>query len=225
MRSVVAAACGDGLRVDGEERDGGAVLGGQGDRWHHRGHIGLGFHRAGEVLERRRVGRPVVLGHQQEGSVESGSEALGQQVVGLAGGGADRIVPLVGGPEAEREEGQGDQDHDEEGHQRREDRAAADEVRPLGPEPLGARSDHPGSVGGEVPLLLAAQHPGTDEGEQGGQQGERGDHGEGHAECGGDGQPVEEGHPEGEHPEESDADDDPGEENGPSRRVDGVPDG
>ena len=92
------------------------------------------------------------------------------------------------------------------------------------PEALGAGADDPGAVGGQLALLLAAQHPGPMKPSRAGQQGEGGDHGEGHADGGGHGQAVEERHAEGEHAEQGDADDDPGEQHGPARGVDRVDD-
>ena len=61
--------------------------------------------------------------------------------------------------------------------------------------------------------------------EHGGQQCQRGHHGERDADGGRHGQPVQEAHAEGEHAEQRDAHDDPGEEDRPARGVDRVDDG
>ena len=45
------------------------------------------------------------LGHQLQRAVEAGTEAVGEQVVGLAGGRAGRVVAGVGGAQAQRQVG------------------------------------------------------------------------------------------------------------------------
>ncbi len=68
---------------------------------------------------------PELTRHQQQRPVEAGPESRGQEVVGLPGGRADRVVALVGGAEPEREERQRHQHHHDQGHDSREHRPLA----------------------------------------------------------------------------------------------------
>jgi hypothetical protein len=62
----------------------------------------------GQGDERGLVGRRGQFGHQLERPVEPGSEALGQQVVGLAGRGVGRVAAGVVQSEVEAEERESD---------------------------------------------------------------------------------------------------------------------
>ena len=93
------------------------------------------------------------------------------------------------------------------------------DVGPPGPEALGAGADDAGTVLGQLAFWRRDSTWGPMKPSRAGQQGQGGDHGEGHAEGGGHGQAVEERHPEGEHPEQGDAHDDAGEQHGPARGV------
>jgi len=74
------------------------------------------------------------------------------------------------------------------------------------------------------PPLPPPEHPGSEEAQQGRQQGQRGQHGEGNGNRRRHRHPVEEAHAQGEHAQQGDADGDPGEQHGPPRRVERVDD-
>jgi hypothetical protein len=101
------------------------------------------------------VGAAVHDTHQLERSVEPRPEALGEHVVRLSRRRSHRVVALVGRAETQGEEGKGD-DHDaHEGDGGGHDRTALHEVRPPGPETLGAGADDTRSVLGQVRLLTS----------------------------------------------------------------------
>ena len=141
---------------------------GERDGGHDGGDTRLRAYRRGQLVQGLGVDLSLLLGHELQGTVEPGAEAGRQQVVGLAGRRVGRVVALVRGAEPEREERHGHEEHHEEGYDGRNDGLTLDEVRPPGPEPLGAGADDAGAVGGEVLLLLPAEHAGADEAQQGG---------------------------------------------------------
>src|SRR5690606_26747929 len=132
-----------------------------------------------------------------------GAEAVGEEVVGLAGGGRPGVVALVGRAQVQREGGQREDRHDGQG----------DDAEQLG-VPLHERGPAGGPPGGQLGLgpelgepaaLAAAERAHADERQQGGQQGDgRGD-GEDHGERGRDGDAVEEAEPEDQHAQQGDA--------------------
>ena len=99
-------------------------------------------------------------GCEDEGSVEAGAKALGEAVVGDAGGGAGAVVAVVGLTEAQRCERQGEEDEHERAQARRCERSACDHSgparealrglhvpRPLGAQPARERSHQSGQHG------------------------------------------------------------------------------
>src|SRR5579859_2110951 len=92
--------------------DRGTVAGhGRGDR----GDAGLGLQGGGQPGERGRSGRGGGGAGQLQGAVEAGVEPVGEQLVGVAGGGAGRVVARIGGAEPQRQHRDGQHDHRDRG--------------------------------------------------------------------------------------------------------------
>ena len=101
-----------------------------GDRGADERHAGVGGDGVGDGLERGRVGARWHLGGQAERTVEAGTEAFGQQVVGLAGGGVLGVVAFVGEPEPQAEDRQRQRDEGGGADQHRRPRAVLDDPAP-----------------------------------------------------------------------------------------------
>ena len=117
IRVVVAWASGD---VRGDHLDAPVVpcrrRGRPGARWRTSASRAAG---ALPARRARRVGRRTGLRDQQQRAVEARPEALGEQVVGLPGGGLTAgSLALVGGAEPQAQHGEGEHDHDRDGHRR-----------------------------------------------------------------------------------------------------------
>ena len=120
----------------------------------------------------RRPGR--VCATSSSGAVEAGPESLGEQVVRLAGGARDGLLPGVGGPRRSENTGIASTPH----HQRWPRRPAArgrrcDEARTSGPRIRSWPSLRGPSAASRAPLA-SAQHPDAQEAEHGREQGDGG---------------------------------------------------
>jgi hypothetical protein len=213
------------LRIDVQQHHVPAArLGRDEERLGDLGHVGLLGHIVDDGVDDVSLVR-LDDTDEHQGPVEAWTEALRQRVEGDPGRRTGRVRPLVGGAQAQREERQGDDDDHDQCQRRREPRVSLHPVGPVGPEALVVGPDDARAVLGQVPLLLAAHHLGPDESEKGGEKRQSGDHREGHADGSGDREPVKETHPQGEHPEERDAHDDAGEQDGTPGGIDRVDDG
>ena len=129
-RGVAVARCGIGRRGEG--------------------HVGVGGDRRGDAVEHGLVGRAVDAGGQVERPVEARAEAVGQQVVGLPGGGVLGEVALVGEAEPQAEGGHGQHEQ----HQRRPPMAAGHGRCWMKPAPpVGERLRASASAAGGAPAL------------------------------------------------------------------------
>ena len=171
-----------------------ATASGRRRRWPRRRCLPAGDHAAGvtpttpsvvcrpraTTLRERRLGRPAVgtCATSCSGPLKPGPKPFGQQVVGLAGRGARRVVALVGGAQPHREERDRDQQH----QRRRGERRTA----PGGAAARPAQRAQPGdSSVSDEPARSASRarglRPSTrrpEEAEQRRQQRQRGEHGE-----------------------------------------------
>jgi hypothetical protein len=86
-----------------------------------------------------------------QGAVEAGAEAVGEQLVGLVGGGGGRVVARVGGAQPQRQHRDGQHDHDGGGDGGQLERVALDESGQ--PCPPGGRAVADGPVSGEPPAF------------------------------------------------------------------------
>jgi hypothetical protein len=101
-------------RRRGDDRDHGRVTGFV-DEWRRDGrHVARGWQGRGQRVEHGGVlvGRAGQLGGNEQRAVVARAEALGDEVVGLAGGGVRGVGPGVGGAEPHREERDGEDDQD-----------------------------------------------------------------------------------------------------------------
>ena len=101
------------------------------DRGAHERHSG---HLRQRVVEASDVGlcarAALLVGHDEQRTVEARAEPLGEQVVGAARGVSGRLVARVGHAEAQREERRGEQDQDEQAARERGPRATLHRARP-----------------------------------------------------------------------------------------------
>ena len=107
-RSVVAASCGAVVGITRHNAAVGSFV--VGDRRADERDAGVGSDGVGDRLAASLGRCPVELGGQAERAVEAGPEPVGEQVVGLAGGGVLGVVALVGEPEAQPEDRQRERD-------------------------------------------------------------------------------------------------------------------
>ncbi len=175
---------------------------------------GVCCRRCDERVERARVGALRVLGGEHQRTVEPGAEALGHEVVGLAGGVGLRVGAGVGEREAHRQQGDRQQQEEHESTDRRGPRTPLDDAAPPVPHRLLTRL-----------RFLAAPHReaidgATDEPEQGREKGDRRQHHDGDGHRGADGHAVHEVDAHEEQAHERDHDRAPGEHDGATGRVD-----
>ena len=118
-----------GGRDDPPQRGGrvGRVVG---DRVADERDAGVGGDGVGDRLQRRRVGARRHLGGQAERAVEARPEAVGEQVVRLAGGGVVGVVAFVGEAEAQPEDRQRQRDQRGGADQHRRPRPMLDDPAP-----------------------------------------------------------------------------------------------
>ncbi len=172
---------------------------------------------AASRVKRGRGGRGAGGAGQLQGAVEAGTEPVGEQFVGLAGGGGGRVVARVGGAEPQRQHRDGQHDHRGGGGGGQLGRVALDE--PGQPRPPGGRAVAGGAVSGQPPAFPAGQHPHPEEAQQRGQQGDGGGHREQHRDRRGDAQAGDVADAQHQHPEQGDAYRGAGEQDRASRGV------
>ena len=164
--------------------------------------------RRGERCHRLGV---TAVGDEDEGAVEAGTEAVGHQVVGAAGGEAGRVVAGVREPEAQPGDGGDQHSEDERSGEPGDDGATLDGPAPPVPEAAS------GVIGGRVaerqpqPVDVAPGEP-----EQRREQRERGQHHGEHGDDGGEGDAGDVRLVHRQHAEQGDDDGDPGEHDRPS---------
>ena len=89
------------------------------------------------------------LGDEEQRAVESGAEALGEEVEGVTGAGVARVVAGVAGVEAQPEDGDKGEDHDQERDGGERPRTRLNDQAPLAPPRLrGQRGWGRGRGGG-----------------------------------------------------------------------------
>lgn len=163
-------------------------------------------------------GGGVAPADREQGTVEAGAEALGQQVVGPAAGGRCRVVARIGETEAHAEGrgGQGREGHDggRQGGQRVPLHGGGQP--PPAPALFPALGLRLGGAREYVSLDAVAE-----EREEGGQQGQRGGHGDQNGQRYGNGHPLEGTKAQGDQAEQGDDDGAPDEEDRTARGVQG----
>src|SRR5262249_10756075 len=145
-----------GGRDDLDDADGAARRGRDG---HRGGHARGVADRAGEPGQGPGVAGRAGGGDQLERAVEARAEAVGEQVVGLAGGAGGRVVALVGAAQPEREHRDRQRRDHRPRRQRGQDRPPLHGPGPAVPQPLCVHV--PGALGGQPPPLPTAEHPGA----------------------------------------------------------------
>src|SRR5690349_4581536 len=173
-----------------------------------------------EVVQGEPVLGAVDVGDEGERAVHTGTEAVGEQVVGLAGGGRPGVVALVGGAQVEGEGGQCEDRHDDDRDRAEQLGVALHERRPAGGEP--GRHLRLGPVLRQPAPLAAAERARADERQQGGQQGDGGGDGQDDGERGRYGDAAEAVQPEDQHAQQAYADGGAREDDRPSGGGDGV---
>ncbi len=216
-----------------EVLDGGVLRGALGDHGQQRGvallvhahgrdegDLGLLLELRRELFDLRLAGRVREVGGDDERAVAARPEALGVEVVGLAGHGARRVVAGVGEAEAHVERG----DRQREQHKGRRDRGgpgpALDGVAPApGERPLAARLLVQAAAEERQPQAV---DPRPEVGEERGQQRDGGEHHDEHRERGGDGDAVHVGQAGEGEAEHGDHDDRAGEDHAAAGGGDGL---
>ena len=141
-------------------------------------------------------GRPVTRarerGHDLERPVEPGPETLREEVVGLARGRARGVRSGIAGTQPQRQRGDAQREQKRGCAERQRPRTALDETRP-------ARPPRPPARRALAQREAPAVDPPPDHAQQGGQERERGDHGEQDGQGGGDRRAAQEGDAEQQH--------------------------
>ena len=150
-------------------------------------------------------------------SVETGAEALGQKVVGVAGRRARGVRTLVRAAEVQREVGNGGGEDERERGGGEDAGVTPDESRPSLPSAFDDR--RLGAISGQRTALPATQDVVLLETQERGQQREGGEHRDQHGHRRRDGDAVEERESKHQHAEQGDADRRAGEEHRSSRGV------